>query len=50
MTRRTVRDLLIGVLLAGVASLGAMYQVNESTASANQGKGEQLPQLFCPLH
>ena len=50
MSRRGVRDLLVGVLLAAAACLGALYQVNESTASAHQGKGEQLPKLFCPLH
>jgi hypothetical protein len=50
MSRRGVRDLLIGVLLAGVALFGTLYQVNESTAAANHGQGEQLPKLFCPLH
>jgi hypothetical protein len=50
MTRRGARDLLIGVLLAAVALLGTLYQVNESTASANDGRGERLPKLFCPLH
>ncbi len=50
MSRRGVRDLLIGLLLAGAAFLGTLYQVNESTASANDGKGEALPKLFCPLH
>ena len=50
MTRRGVRDLVIGVLLTGAAFLGTLYQVNESTAAANHGNGEQLPKLFCPLH
>jgi hypothetical protein len=50
MSRRGVRDLLIGVLLAGAAFLGTLYQVNESTARANDGQGERLPRLVCPLH
>jgi hypothetical protein len=50
MSRRAARDLLIGVLLAAVALLGALYQVNESTAAANHGKGEKVPKLFCPFH
>ncbi|MEZ0292521.1 MAG: hypothetical protein ACAH82_08250 [Solirubrobacteraceae bacterium] len=50
MSRRGARDLVIGLLLAGVAFLGTLYQVNESTASANQGQGEHVPKLFCPLH
>jgi hypothetical protein len=50
MSRRGVRDLLIGVLLTAVALLGTLYQVNESTAAAHHGRGENLPKLFCPLH
>jgi hypothetical protein len=50
MSRRGVRDLLIGLLLTAVAFLGTLYQVNESTAAADHGDGEQLPKLFCPLH
>jgi hypothetical protein len=50
MSRRGVRDLLIGLLLAAVAFMGTLYQVNESTASAHDGKGEALPKLICPLH
>jgi len=50
MNRRGVRDLLIGLLLTGAAFLGTLYQVNESTASADEGNGEQVPKLFCPLH
>lgn len=50
MSRRGVRDLLIGVLLAGAAFVATLYQVNESTASANHGDGEPLAKLFCPLH
>ena len=38
MSRRGVRDLLIGLLLAGVAFLGVLYQVNESTASGPPGR------------
>ena len=43
-------DLLIGLLLAAADSLGALYQLNESTASAHDGKSDALPKLLCPLH
>jgi hypothetical protein len=46
MTRRRARDLLIGVLLFCVASLGALWQVNETTAQ----DPDSLPRLVCPLH
>jgi hypothetical protein len=50
VSRRGLRDLLIGVLLTAVAVLGTLYQVNESTAAAHHGQGEKLPKLFCPFH
>lgn len=48
MTRR-VRDALLGVALALVTLAGAMWQVEQSSASEDAG-GESLPRLICPLH
>jgi len=46
MTRRRARDLLLGVALFAAASLGALWQVNETTAR----EPDSLPRLVCPLH
>ena len=50
MSRRGLRDLLIGLLLTGAAFLATPSQGNQSTASANDARGEPPLQLFCPLH
>jgi hypothetical protein len=48
MTHR-VRDLLVGVILALVTLMGALYQVAGSSPSAGSD-GTDLPRLVCPLH
>jgi hypothetical protein len=40
--------LLIGLLLAAVSFLGALYQVNESMADGSEDGS--VPRLICPLH
>ena len=47
MTRRRIRDALLGLVLAGVSFLGVLYQVNESMADDADGS---VPRLICPLH
>jgi hypothetical protein len=49
MSARRVRDVALGLVLAGVSFVGVLYQVNESTASGD-GKGSDVPRLLCPLH
>jgi hypothetical protein len=41
--------LLVGLLLAAVSFLGALYQVNESMADDGSADGS-VPRLICPLH
>jgi len=48
MTRRRVREVLIGLVLAAVSFLGVLYQVNESATAKGDDGG--VPQLICPLH
>ena len=48
MTRRRVREVLIGLALAAVSFLGVLYQVNESAAAKGEDGG--VPRLICPLH
>jgi len=48
MTRRRVREVLIGLVLASVSFLGVLYQVNESAAAKGEDGG--VPRLICPLH
>jgi hypothetical protein len=49
MTGRRVRDVALGLVLAGVSFLGVLYQVNES-AAAGDGETGGVPKLICPLH
>jgi hypothetical protein len=49
VTGRRVRDLLLGLVLAGVSFLGVLYQVNESMADDGSSDGS-VPRLICPLH
>jgi hypothetical protein len=46
VTRRRVCELLVGLALAGVSSIGVLYQVNESMAADDA----EVPRLLCPLH
>jgi hypothetical protein len=48
MSRRPVREVLLGLVLAGVSFLGVLYQVNESAAAKGDDGG--VPKLTCPLH
>jgi hypothetical protein len=48
VTRRRVREVLIGLVLAAVSFLGVLYQVNESATAKGEDGG--VPQLICPLH
>jgi hypothetical protein len=48
MSRRRVREVLLGLVLAGVSFLGVLYQVNESAAAKGDDGG--VPKLICPLH
>ena len=48
MTRRRVREVLVGLVLAAVSFLGVLYQVNESAAAKDENGG--VPRLICPLH
>jgi hypothetical protein len=50
MTARRIRDVVLGLVLAGVSFLGVLYQVNETTASEADGKSGEVPRLLCPLH
>jgi hypothetical protein len=51
MTGRRVREIGIGVVLAGVSFLGVLYQVNESEAQGSpDGRSAGVPKLLCPLH
>jgi hypothetical protein len=50
MTARRIRDVALGLVLAGVSFLGVLYQVNESSAAGPDGKGGEVPRLICPLH
>jgi len=50
MTGRRVRDVLLGLILAGVSFLGVLYQVNESAAGDGERGAGGVPQLLCPLH
>ena len=47
MTRR-MRDLALGLILAGVTFLGVLWQVNESVAAG--ADEDSVPRLICPLH
>jgi hypothetical protein len=49
VTARRIRDVALGLLLAGVSFLGVLYQVNESQA-ADGGESGAVPRLICPLH
>jgi hypothetical protein len=49
MTRRRVREILVGLALAAVSFLGVLYQVNESAARGD-GEAGGVPKLICPLH
>jgi hypothetical protein len=50
MTARRVRDVALGLVLAGVSFLGVLYQVNESQAAGDDGASGGVPRLICPLH
>jgi hypothetical protein len=50
MSRRRVREVLLGLVLAGVSFLGVLYQVNETQAAGGDGTSGGVPQLLCPLH
>jgi hypothetical protein len=51
MTGRRVREVGIGLVLAGVSFLGVLYQVNESAARGSpDGRSDGVPRLICPLH
>jgi hypothetical protein len=49
VTARRVRDVAVGLVLAGVSFLGVLYQVNETQAS-DGGESGGVPRLICPLH
>jgi hypothetical protein len=49
MTARRAREILLGVVLAGVTLLAILYGMNEATA-AGDGRGAEVPRLLCPLH
>ena len=50
MSGRRAREVLLGVVLAGVSLVGVLYQVNESAAGDGERGGGGVPQLLCPLH
>ncbi len=44
-----VKQVVCGVVLAGVTLLAILFGMNEATA-AGDGQGAEVPRLLCPLH
>jgi len=50
MSGRRIRDVALGLVLAGVSFLGVLYQVSESASAGSDGEGRDVPRLIFPLH